>query len=372
MKIGILTMNRIVNYGSFLQAYGLRQMLRGLGHEVEFLDIGPEKRCYDKMAKWNPHYPLFVAKARVHALLGHKEVARTMALEQGRWYFDYSLYTRFPCWWKKWLGMDYVDNLNCRYDAVVIGSDEVFNCTQSSDWSPSMKWFGQGLEAGKLISYAASFGYTTRQRLEEFGLLEAVTEGLRRFDALSVRDENSRQLALECGAEPVNHLDPVLVYDYESMIPEDKWLKDVMIVYAYQDRLTEEAVIRQIKKIALDEGLRLVSLGAFHHWCDENPVVDPFTVLRYFKNAKYVVTDTFHGSVFSMKFATPFAVLVRNSNAQKLGDLLERMGQQEAAVTENDDIAPVLHRAMPAEALREKILAERQRTMDYLKENLGQ
>lgn len=363
-------MNRVVNYGSFLQAFALREMLRSLGHEVEFLDIGPEPQRYDNLAEKNPHYRINMIKARIHDLLGHKEVARTMRLEQGRWYFNYSLYTRFPRWWKKWLGMDDVDNLNCRYDAVVIGSDEVFNCTQNADWTASMKWFGKGIEAQRLISYAASFGYTTWQRLEEFGLLEDVKEGLHRFDALSVRDENSRQIALRCGAEPVNHLDPVLVYDYESMIPEDKRLKDVMIVYAYQDRLKEENVIRQIKQIAREEGLRLVSLGAYHDWCDENPVVTPFEVLRYFKNAKYVVTDTFHGSVFSMKFATPFATIIRSSNTQKLGDLLQRMGQTEAAVTVEDEIAPVLHRQMPAEELKQRILAERKRTMDYLKENL--
>jgi hypothetical protein len=369
MKIGILTMNRIINYGSFLQAYGLQQMLRSLGHEVEFMDIGPEQRSYRQLAAKNPKYRINMLKARIHELLGHEEVARTMRSEQGRWYFSYHLRTQFPRWWKKWLGMDYEDNLNCRYDAVVIGSDEVFNCTQNVDWTASMKWFGEGIEAEKLISYAASFGYTTMQRLEEFGLLEGVKKGLRRMDALSVRDENSRQIALACGAEPVNHLDPVLVYDYESMIPEDKRLKDVMIVYSYQDRLTEESVIRQIKQIARDEGLRLVSLGAYHDWC-ENPVVSPFEVLRYFKNAKYVVTDTFHGSIFSMKFATPFAAIVRDSNTQKLTDLLQRMGQTEAVVSVEDDISPVLHRTMPAAQLQEKILAERQRTMAYLKENL--
>ena len=71
MKIGILTMNRIINYGSFLQAYGLQQMLRSLGHEVEFMDIGPEQRSYRQLAAKNPKYRINMLKARIHELLGH-------------------------------------------------------------------------------------------------------------------------------------------------------------------------------------------------------------------------------------------------------------------------------------------------------------
>jgi hypothetical protein len=205
--------------------------------------------------------------------------------------------------------------------------------------------------------------------LERSGMADEVKDRLSCFDALSVRDENSRQIALTCGVEPMNHLDPVLVYDYESMIPEDPRLNNVMIVYSYQDWTKEQAAVEKIKKIAAEEKLRLVSIGGTNDFC-EPLVLSPFEVLRYFKNARYVVTDTFHGSIFSMKFATPFATFIRPGNAKKLEDLLQRMGQTEAAVTQKDDLRAVLHRTMPVAALQEKVLVERQRTMEYLKENL--
>lgn len=369
MRIGILTMNRIINYGSFLQAYALREMLRQLGYEAEFLDIGPDKKTYYNMYGENPEYAKNMLKARLHGLLGHWQVSQRMRSEQRNWKYYHTLYHSFPQWWEKYLDMGREDNLNCSYDTIVVGSDEVFNCTQESFWGTNMKWFGEGLEADRIFSYAASFGFTTWERLGDFGLQRTVKEKLKNFRALSVRDENSRHIAQLCGVKAVNHLDPVLVYDYESMVKKDKRLEKNLIVYTYPDRLKEPGVIDQIKAIAKNEGLKLVSIGSYYDWC-ENPVLTPFQVLQYFYNAKYVVTDTFHGTVFSLKLATPFATLVRESNQQKLGDLLERMGQQDVAVTEGDDLATVLHRQVPAEELKQRLLEERKKTMAYLKENL--
>lgn len=370
MKIGILTMNRIINYGSFLQAYALQQMLRSLGADTEFLDIDPKpQRRYEKLYAENPDYKKNLAKACIHRLLGHREVFHTMYHEQKQWKFYHSLYNAFPQWWETWLGMDRQDNPNTCYDKIVVGSDEVFNCTQKSRWGTSMKWFGQGLQTDTLISYAASFGSTTWGALEDFGLTETVKQNLANFHALSVRDENSARILQRCGFDPACHLDPVLAYDYESITGVDPKLRDVLIVYTYPDRLREKPVIRQIQAFAKEGGLRLVSIGSYYDWC-ENPVLTPFEVLRYFRSASYVVTDTFHGSVFSLKFQKPFAVLIRDSNRQKLTDLLQRMGQQQAALQPEDSLEAVLTRQIPKEEIREKLAREGERTLTWLKQNL--
>ncbi len=369
MDVGILTMNRIINYGSFLQAYALQQMLRQLGLEPEFLDIGPTCHTYDKMYRENPQYQINILKAKTHKLLGHHETCRIMLQEQHHWKFYHTLYNSFPLWWEKWLGMKRVDNLRTDYDRIVIGSDEVFNCTQGASWSNDMKWFGDGLNTRKLISYAASFGFTTKQRLVDAGLEQSVHACLSNFAALSVRDENSYGILTGLGFEPEMHLDPVLAYDYEKMVSVQPDLQNVLIVYTYPDRLQEQNIIDQIQELAQREKLRVVSIGSYYPWC-ENKVLTPFEVLQYFFNAKYIVTDTFHGSVFSLKFQRAFAVLVRESNRQKLSDLLNRFNQEEAIVTNGSDLARVLHREMPRAAIKEKIRTEQRRTMDYLERNL--
>lgn len=363
-------MNRIVNYGSFLQAYALRAMLQELGHEVEFLDIGPEKRSYYNMYSSNPDYRKNMVKACLHDFLGHKEVSRVMRTEQQTWKYYHTLYHAFPQWWETHLGMGREDNLNCCYDTIIVGSDEVFNCTQESAWGTTMKWFGEGLETDRLFSYAASFGFTTWEKLDIFGLTDTIKENLRNFRALSVRDENSCHIAQLCGVEPVKHLDPVLVYDYEKMVHKNPDLENNLIVYTYPDRLIEQRIIEQIQDIAAKEGLKLISIGSYYSWC-ENPILTPFEVLQYFRSAKYVVTDTFHGTVFSLKFGTPFATLVRSSNCQKLNDLLSTLDQQEASISDGDDLAVILHRQMPVHSLQQRLAEERKKAISYLIDNLA-
>ena len=302
-------------------------------------------------------------------MLGHRQVSRTMLSEQAHWKFYHTLNNRFPQWWERWLGMARVDNLRTSYDKIVVGSDEVFNCTQRSDWGASMKWFGEGLDTRTLISYAASFGFTTQERLRAAGLEEKVSGCLKNFRALSVRDENSKKILEGMGAAAENHLDPVLVYDYERMVKPQRSLQDTIIIYTYPDRLQEQDVIEAVQALAQREKLRIVSIGSFYPWC-ENLILTPFEVLQHFYNAKYVVTDTFHGTVFSLRFQRPFATLVRDSNRQKLEDLLDRMGQQEAAIAKGSELDRVLHRQIPREQIREKLRLEQARTMDYLKRNL--
>ena len=85
MKVGILSMQRVVNYGSFLQAYALKQTLSELGHTVEFVDIENTERIYTNM--W-PHQRKFVlncCKAQIHRILGQKSIYHQMATELEPW-----------------------------------------------------------------------------------------------------------------------------------------------------------------------------------------------------------------------------------------------------------------------------------------------
>ena len=70
----------------------------------------------------------------------------------------------------------------------------------------------------------------------------------------------------------------------------------------------------------------MISICFYFPWCDETVIPHPFGVLGYMKNADYVITDTFHGCVMSMKFNKQFVALVRDSNRQKMSSLLNQFG----------------------------------------------
>ena len=79
--------------------------------------------------------------------------------------------------------------------------------------------------------------------------------------------------------------------------------------------------ISEIKKFAKRNNLKTVSVGYFHAWCDENVNADPKEFVELFSNAMYVITDTFHGLVFSIIMNKQFSLIVRN-NSFKVLDLL--------------------------------------------------
>ena len=110
--------------------------------------------------------------------------------------------------------------------------------------------------------------------------------------------------------------------DYKSEVPQIKD-SNYILVYGYDNRLIEKKYVQEIKAFAKKHGKKLYAVGFFQDWCDKLIVASPLEVLGWVKQADYVVCETFHGTVFSIKYQKQFACIVRDSNRNKLGDLLK-------------------------------------------------
>lgn len=352
-------MQRVKNYGSFLQAYSLKHTIEALGHTVEFVDYEVGERVVEK----RPNLP----KLAVHGVKvlwnlrrkNYREVRRLDFL--GRFDTEY-----FPQ-----LGLSEERRYRTKVDTLVIGSDEVFHCLQAEeDVGYSKELFGERNNASRLISYAASFGATTLQGLRQHGIADEIGRMLAAFDAISVRDENSgvivRSLARR---EPAFHLDPVFLYDYAPLMPASVPMRDYIVVYAYSDRIAAKEA-QAIRAFAKAQGKTLVSIGTRQFFCDYNLVASPFELLSYIKNADYIVTDTFHGAVFSVKYNKQFAVLVRDSNRQKLRDLLGRFALEDREVRSLQALPDILRAKVAYEPVNEIIARQVQNAVEYLQNNL--
>ena len=231
--------------------------------------------------------------------------------------------------------------------------------------------FGEGLNANKVITYAASFGATTVPKLEKLGIKDTVAKLLKNLNKISVRDANSMSVVEELtGAVPNKNVDPVLIYDYTKHMPSSVDLKDYMIVYTYPGRITDKNEIKAIRAYAKNKGLKLVSIGHYFPWCDMTIVPHPFEVLAYFKNATCVVTDTFHGSIFSIKFNKQFCTIVRGMNSNKLTHLLEQFGLSGRIANDVSKLPSIMDTPIDYEPVNSKIAEEKKRSIAYLKENL--
>lgn len=371
MKVGIMSMQRIVNYGSFLQAYGLKNTIESLGHEVVFVDyhIGAPLCGFEdgtpsvKQKSYNKYLNLL-----------KPSYWRNRSAEQENNRIFGAFYERFVDQYLPKLGI-HKDTFNYQtpVDVLVIGSDEVFNCTQAVKevgFSPEL--FGEGNHAGKVISYAASFGSSTLDKLKFYQKDSEVGAYLKKnFSALSVRDQNSEDIVFQLtGIKPYRHLDPVLVSDFQTVSMKRRIEDPYILVYAYCDRMSPEEG-EKIRTFAKRHNKKIISVGAPQRFCDEKIIADPFTLLSYVKHADMVITDTFHGSVFSIKFNVPFVTLVRESNKQKLTSLLSAFHLKERVAEELDHLDMFFQKPVDFEPVNAILRAEAARTREYLNRNIN-
>ncbi len=371
-KVGIMSMQRIANYGSFLQAYALKQLIEELDCKVEFVDyhvgVPVIAENADSKNKFVRKLEKGLETFRYQAPFSHKLAFIQYKQSFGKKYMPV-------------LGITDTMNYNPDLDCLVIGSDEVFNCIQKNSnvgYSPEL--FGKDHNAKRLITYAASFGNTTLEKLDKFKKTDEIGTLLKRFDALSVRDANSGAIVERLtGKSPVYHLDPVLTYDYMNCcdkIPQIESKEKYLILYAYAGRISNREA-DWIAAYAKKKKLKVYAIGGIQKCADRFVDCSPFEVLAYFKNAEEVITDTFHGSIFSVITHRPFTALIRKSvgnsygNEEKLGDLLNRLGLSARMTTKIEAAESInMH---PIDYVGVDGILQKQRTIAkaYLRENIG-
>ena len=370
-KVGIMSMQRIANYGSFLQAYALRQLIEELGYKVEFVDYHVAAPVILDGKESKNKYVRKMKKAletfKYSAPVTHK--------------ISFIRYKQnFAKKYMPLLGISNEMNYNPALDCLVIGSDEVFNCIQkNSNVGYSLELFGKDNCAKKLITYAASFGNTTLEKLQKYGKVNEIGILLRKFDAISVRDINSGTIIEELtGRIPAYNLDPVLTYDYMKCcdkIPQIKIEEKYLILYAYAGRISNDEA-KWIAEYAKKKKLKIYAIGGIQKCADQFVDCSPFEVLAYFRNAEEVITDTFHGSIFSIITHRPFTTLIRKSvgnsygNEEKLSDLLKRLELNTRMTTKIESVENINEQVIKYEKIDEILKTHRKVARQYLQKNL--
>jgi hypothetical protein len=346
-KVGVLTFHKCINYGSYWQARCLAEGLRRRGHEVELLD----------------HDCQCVRRAEVHCALQPKLPRRTPRRELRHYAEKTRRFVRaiaeLPL--SKRFSLHEPERAG-EYDAIVVGSDEVWNFRHP--WYGSKPiFFGEGLKAGRLVSYAASFGNHSAWD----GIDPAWARKLRRFSAISVRDDNSWHL-IRNGTDraPELVLDPCL--QFADAIPRDRRSDEgpFALIYGHdfpgwlQARVREWARRRQVK---------LVSVGYSNAFADEQRIAaGPNEFARLMASAQAVVTNFFHGCVFALLNGKPWASAPSDYRSIKIPDLAETLGAQRRLVdeqTSEEELSDLLDSPVRAE-VEANIEQARRRSNDYL------
>lgn len=374
--VGIMSMQRILNYGSSLQSYALKRLIESLipSSTVEFVDYEPGPPLVgDRGLAPQGGLARVVGKIREYGREEGSIADKARFFNHKRTYAD----VYFPM-----IGVPAELRNHTDLDVQVIGSDEVFNCVQSNTLvGYARDLFGHGSRAKRIISYAASFGNTTLESIGRAGIREDLQVDLRRFESFSVRDRNSQAIIEDLtGITPSIHVDPALAFDLmsrESRIPYERpHERPYIIVYAYPGRLSHEEN-NALRALADSQGLEILTFGGFQACGDRFVDCDPFSLLSYFRDAEAVVTDTFHGTVFSIINQRPFLTFVRTNpgssygNEQKLGFLLEMFGLSSRRVSDESDLRCALDSPINWCEVQSQLEKERQDAGDYLVRAIG-
>jgi hypothetical protein len=314
-KIGVLTFHRCINYGSYWQARCLVEGLKQRGARAVLLEH--RSRRVDR-AEWRcamqPTLPAFTARE------DRSRYARKM-----RKFFD--AFDRLPL--SQPFELENPASME-EYATVVIGSDEVWNLKHPW-YGGEPLFYGEGLRAGQIAAYAASFG--------NFGASERLTrpwqDKLRRLNSISVRDYNSYRLVRDVlGIEAGIVLDPCL--QFPDVIADSlKTRRDTepfMVVYGHSFPAWFQ---QNVRRWAQEKGQRLVSIGYRNDWADEQRIeAGPQEFANMFVDASAVATNFFHGCVFSLVNGKPFVCCLSDYRSNKVADLARLVGAEAHVMTE--------------------------------------
>lgn len=356
MKIGIITHHYINNYGAFLQGYALQNTIKKLFPNDEIYMVHYINRKHD-IINTGGCFRFHPKKDSIKSYFQKIQWPRT---------FNHAI-KEFMNLTKSVKNEKEINELGL--DCIIIGSDEVWH--YQSNAADTVK-FALHLNAKKIIAYAPSVGGIDLKR----PIPSYVTEGLKRFTAISARDELTEKLVeTVLGYRPQRVLDPTLLYDfpvYENEFTKKLKERKYILMY-YCDKIPEEYKTK-ICEIAEKKGYEILGAGEYKKWFTDITVnVSPFEWIEMFRNAQFVFTGTFHGSVFSLITNTNFAAYLTNpSRIKKVSSLLEQLNLSNRIIKENEGerIKELFDETINYNIVNDRIRDMRKSSLEYLCESL--
>lgn len=344
MKVGVVTVYQSYNCGSFLQAYALQEVLKESGNEVFFV----KNKFSNRSKLW-----FILLQAVKYVCTGKAYRAKHLL----------KIYSNF----KKARKAFHVVSRKTKFDARIYGSDTIWNLNDpcfGNDWQ---NFFGVDF-TGKKIAYAASIGSTPVEKLvRRKELCDAVNE----FSYIAVRDEETYTFVERClkSSRDIEYvIDPTMllsVKDYEKITPVCEHPKCIFVYYFGR---VPDNIRKQIREFANKTNRKIVMFGERGDWADVYVSNDPYLMLSYYKHADFIITNTFHGNVFSLIFGKQFIAFGKEK--QKVCNLLNRFGLQERLRDEQEDVSFLFEKKIEYDEIANKIAIETNKAKEFLKKAL--
>lgn len=357
-RIGTVSYNiycNFTNYGSALQTWALHQAIKKLGYIPVLVDYCPD--ILKDKDPLNPYKNMWDQNDEVMRMV---ELSFPTIRENYN-KFDRFYHGRFTRTKDKYTRRNFSRIVGEGLDGFVCGSDTIF--------CPDEFGFDDGYYAhfpemrNRAVAYAASFGDP------EFtdSTFQILNERIRNFKALGIRENLMIEYLMKHTNVPVERVvDPTLLLqpeDYSGLTtPLDKREKGYLLLYSrrHNDKMDAFA-----EKIAKQNGWKIVEISLWAVNAEQGHImrydagVEEF--LDLVKNAEYVVTNSYHGAIFSIQFRRPFMAFSREQCNNKFKDLFRILDIDRLMVTGDESFSDIDYNA-----IHKTLEMERRKSMDFL------
>ena len=335
MKIGLITFHFVHNQGGLLQCFALQKVLQEMGHDVEVIHYCPSYHAVRYSAKPNPFvmvsqsYKKF-RKSNIATCLYH--CARSFC--KGIYICATKIYKQREINFSRFVSK----NLNLtkpyntlkalvkdppEFDVYISGSDQLWNPELLDGYLDPAYFLAFGNDNIRKITYAVSLkeSYTESEK-------ETMAELCKNLDAVCLRESNDT--ASEVLKEKYTIcMDPTLLLDredYDNVISEKSEKEPYIFVYGLQ---TTNEIIDAVETISKELGVRVIN-GSPHRiklsGVEQARDYGPDEFLSYIKNADFIITNSFHGTAFSIIYKKQFVTVAHTTRGKRMKNILEKLG----------------------------------------------
>lgn len=361
-KIDIITLHRVVNYGSVLQTYALQETLKEKGNTVEIIDYYPKRLHMIGMTKRIKNKS---EKLEQNTLL--RNLCRIIMFPS---YIQ--RFIMFKGFLKKYINLTPRTYMNeneinkdiPKADIYCTGSDQVWN----SEWNEKIEkpFFLDFVPNDKIrIAYAASFG---KSKLEEWEK-EETKRMLKKYRDIAMRELSGVDILNDLGLDSINVLDPTLLLNREKwmQIASDKYKKERYVLVYNLNR--NKKIDKYAEKLAKEKKCKIYYITYSLHEIYKkgkmkcNVKVEDFLAL--IDNAQYVITDSFHATAFSINFNTQFMIVFPEKYSTRVESILKVTGLESRIVKDYTDVS-LANDVIDFKNANEKLEEQRKKANEYI------
>lgn len=318
-KIGIVTVYDSTNLGSYLQALAMQELVKERGDVPFFIQTRSRFSTLCLFLGLNMAEQVSPKKILRFVLHLIKHAGKTK-----------NKINKYRAYRRNWEKLERVVSLKkanrMNLDAVLLGSDEIWNVKQAAFRNPIM--YGIGINAKKKIAYAVSAGHMD---VDDWKKYPYIINAIKKLDGVFVRDEYTAKILEKNGFEVTGKMcDPTLQTDIRKHMKDYQCKKErYMVIYSY--KVTQE-MQEMLQSFAKEKGLITVAVSLPQDWCDVYLNCSPLEFGNILKDAEFVYTTTFHGTIFSALYHTKCVVFPA---VQKVRDVAELLGIENMLIDED-------------------------------------